>query len=115
MIKTTIDFYHFVSKFTKYLYNVDNFYSNFKMKYIYQKLWFFFDFITPPKYLWGFIFDDFLYYHHFWINKTYMIIEYEKKIRLLLRSNSVKLGTYCNPSDNDCQPWSSISFPQKKK
>ena len=48
--------------------------------------------------------------------KLYIIIEYEEENkRLLKRDNSVKLGTYCNPSDNDWQPWSPILFPQKKK
>ena len=36
-----------------------------------------------------------------------------EKIRLLSRYNSVKLGTYCNPSDNDWQPWSPILLSQK--
>ena len=45
-----------------------------------------------------------------------MIIEYEQKNkRLLERCKIVKLGIYCNPSDNDWQPWSPILLSQKKK
>ena len=40
---------------------------------------------------------------------------WHEKIQLPSRSNVVKLGTCCSPSNNDWQPWSPILFPQKKK